>query len=183
MPRRVHGSAKAPTELSIVLRARKVVAASGDAIDQLEERYASAKAMVADIRKWEQEDRERAAWYAGGPKPLFIQQRDAAELRRFMADCVHLPLPVKGSPHPMRLRSASASGPGLSSEQDPGQDQEAWVSMSIEDYIHSLEAPVAVEPAVSVTPNPKKQKTTWVEHFVSARKTRLSHNVMNSSSC
>jgi hypothetical protein len=158
--------AKAPAEPAIVVRARQVVAASGDAIDQLEERYEAVKAMVRDLRTWQREDQERLAWYAGGPKPEFVKRKDAAELREFLTDCVSLPLPVKGKPFTLPLRRKAEEEAGA--EEKP----EVWVSMSIEDYIRSLATPLPVETEPTVA-SPKKQKPSWVAQYVAARKARL----------
>ena len=158
-------------ESAIVVRARKVVAAAEEAIDQLEERYATVKSMVRDLRSWQREDEERLAWYAGGPKPEFIKRKDAADLREFLADCVSLPLPVKGKPFCLPPRRTVA-------EQEPEAEAEpeSWITFSIEEYARTLNATrfEEEEPAIA-SPTPCKKKASWLGRFKEMRKARLTH--------
>ena len=156
-------------ESAIVVRARQVVAAAGEAIDHLEERYATVKSMVRDLRSWQREDSERLAWYAGGPKPEFIKRKDAADLREFLADCVSLPLPVKGKPFSLPPRRTVA-------EAEAEAEPESWITFSIEEYARTLNATrfEEEEPAIA-SPTPCKKKASWFGRFKEMRKARLTH--------
>lgn len=152
--------ARAPGETTSVLQAREALA-------DLEKNYAIIAAFVSDIRRWEQEDNERATWYAGGPKPAFIQAQDAAELRAFAAECVRLPVPFKGSynPNVSYLQIASES------KQEAEAEAEPWVTLSIEDYIRSLETPAAVIAAEAATAL-KRRQPKWFAQYIADRKGR-----------
>ena len=158
-------------ESAIVVRARKVVAAAEEAIDQLEERYATVKSMVRDLRSWQREDEERLAWYAGGPKPEFIKRKDATDLREFLADCVSLPLPVKGKPFCLPPRRTVAEA-----EAEAEAEPESWITFSIEEYARTLNATrfEEEEPAIA-SPTPCKKKASWLGRFKEMRKARLTH--------
>lgn len=147
---------RVPGETTGVLQARETLAV-------VEKQYATTAAFVRDIRQWEREDRERVAWYAGGPKPAFIQAQDANELRAFAAECVRLPIPFKGSYTP----AVAEPEP----EAEPKPEPEPWVTMSIEDYIRSLETPAAAITASAL----KRRRPNWFAQYIADRKGRPPH--------
>ena len=149
-----------------VMTLRTQIVAAKKAIEVLDEANKSIKKVVEEYRVQDAQDAEFQIWLNGGAKPEYLRRRDEAERAEFLRTCTVLKLPKRGEPYTFKFATE---------EEEPVEEPEEWVTMSMEDYVKTLMPSFEAkkkEEEVVFKPSTRGGKGAFITRFMAARAAR-----------